>query len=118
MLATGEDLTRECIEECIECHRICVATLAVHLRPGAQPIPPEHAKLLLDASQASETAVDFMLRGSELAETIARAAGDVCERTASVLESAAGDGPLQACAQHCRRAAGACARFTAPRGSA
>lgn len=53
---------RECIENCSDCHDVCVETLAHCLRRGGEHVAPDHIGALLDCAQACDTSRDFMLR--------------------------------------------------------
>jgi hypothetical protein len=100
---------RDCIENCSDCHDVCVETLVHCLGRGGDHAAPEHIVALLDCAQACDASRDFMLRGSELHPAMCGACADACERCAESCEAiGAGDDVMQNCAEICRRCAESC----------
>src|SRR5260221_5646637 len=73
---------RACIDNCTECHRICVETSAYCLQSGGQHAGATHLGLLLDCAEICATSADFMSRGSELHSLTCGVCADVCARSA------------------------------------
>jgi hypothetical protein len=103
---------QSCIEECLECHRICVETATHCLTLGGEHASPDHVGTLLDCADICQTSANFMLRGShQHAETCAVCA-EVCSVCAESCEAMAGDDDLmRRCAQVCRRCAESCRKM-------
>jgi hypothetical protein len=100
----------QCIENCTNCHRICLETAARHFR-GDRPPQLEEAivRLLLDCAEICRTSADFMIRGSELHAHTCRACAAVCARCADECDRMGDDPYMAACSEICRRCALSCA---------
>ena len=55
---------RECIQNCLDCHAICLETAIQCLTIGGKHASVEHQRILQDCAQICVTCADFMLRGS------------------------------------------------------
>jgi hypothetical protein len=105
----------QCIENCSDCHDVCLETVSHCLRVGGAHADPEHITALLDCAQACDTSRDFMLRGSELHGMYCRGCSHACDRCAESCETLAGDDEVmrncaemcRCCAESCRQMAGA-----------
>jgi hypothetical protein len=99
----------ECIENCSDCHDVCVETLAHCLERGGQHAAPEHVRALLDCAQACDASRDFMLRGSHVHSAVCGVCADACERCAESCEAIGPDDDvMRNCAEVCRRCAQSC----------
>ena len=102
----------QCIENCTNCHRICLETAARHFREEQPPQLDEAlVRLLLDCAEICRTSADFMIRGSELHPHICRACAAVCARCADECDRDGEDPYLAACSEICRRCALSCAQM-------
>ncbi|MEO7985569.1 MAG: four-helix bundle copper-binding protein [Gemmatimonadales bacterium] len=109
----GHDL-EECIENCTNCHRICLETAAVHFRGEApRDIPEALVRLLIDCAEICRTSADFMIRGSELHPHTCRACSAICERCADECDRMGDDPRMAACVEICRRCAQTCGQMAA-----
>lgn len=98
-----------CIENCIECHRICLETLQYCLRLGGRHAEPEHIRRLADCADICQTTADFLIRGSELHRETSAVCGEICGRCADDCAALAGnDLQLQECAETCAQCAESC----------
>lgn len=100
-----------CIENCQNCHAVCLETISHCLEMGGEHASPEHIKLLQDCVQICQTSADFMIRGSNFHAGTCGVCADVCERCAEHCEQmATGDmkDVMQRCADACRRCAESC----------
>lgn len=104
---TGTDMDT-CIENCLDCHRICLQTVVHCLGKGGRHAEPRHIGLLLDCADICATSANFMLRDSDLHGRTCAVCAEVCERCADDCERFAGDADMQACAEVCRRCAESC----------
>ena len=109
----GNDL-QQCIQECLNCHSVCLATVAHCLEMGGAHASPPHIGLLLDCAEICQTSANFMLRGSALHARTCSVCAEVCEQCAQGCERIGGnDTQMQACADACRRCAESCRRMAA-----
>ena len=108
---TGSHSTSEmqqCIQNCMDCHRICVETAAHCLQMGGEHAAARHITTLLDCAEICQTSANFMLRGSMFHGRTCAACAEICEQCAQACEQMGGDAQMQACAEACRRCAESC----------
>jgi hypothetical protein len=99
----------QCIQNCTDCHDICVETATHCLQKGGKHAEANHIRLLLDCAQICQTSADFMLRGSVLHGRTCEVCAEVCERCAQDCERIdPNDAQMQECAEMCRRCAQSC----------
>ena len=99
----------EFIQNCTECHRICLETVTYCLMLGGAHTEPAHIRLLLDCAEICQTSANFMIRGSDLHAHTCGTCAEVCERCAEDCEQmGADDAHLKQCAEVCRRCAEGC----------
>jgi hypothetical protein len=99
----------ECIDNCSDCHDVCIETLTHCLDRGGDHAAPRHIRALLECAQACDASRDFMLRGSELHAAVCGVCADACERCAESCESIdPEDAVMRNCAEMCRRCADTC----------
>ncbi len=102
----------QCIQNCLDCHRICVETTVHCLQMGGRHAELEHQRTLHDCAQICATSADFMLRMSPFHTRTCGVCAEVCEACAASCEQlAGGDQQMTACAEMCRRCAGSCRRM-------
>ncbi len=100
---------QECIENCADCHNMCMQTVAHCLERGGEHAAAHHIRALLDCAQACDASRDFMLRGSDLHAAVCGVCAEACERCAESCEAiGADDDVMRACAETCRRCAETC----------
>ena len=99
---------KQCIENCTECHNICVATLAHCLKLGGKHVEGAHLMTLIDCADTCRASTDFMLRGSELHPKVCGVCAEACERCAKSCAQFGDDAEMKACADVCRRCAESC----------
>lgn len=103
-----------CIENCTECHRICLETIQYCLRTGGTHADVARVRLLQDCAEICETVADFMIRNSELHREACAVCAEVCARCAD--ECAAlgnNDFQMQECAETCAQCAESCREMSA-----
>ncbi len=108
MHTTIDQRMRECIRECQQCHDICTEMIAHCLEMGGEHAQPNHIRLLLDCGEICQTSANFMLRASDLHNSICEDCAVVCERCAEDCERFQDDQMMQQCAQVCRSCAQSC----------
>jgi hypothetical protein len=106
---------RQCIQNCLDCHSICLETVTHCLQRGGQHAGPGHIRLLLDCAQICQTSADFMLRLSPWHPHTCGVCADICRRCAiACAQLGADDGTMQRCADVCRHCAESCLRMAGP----
>ena len=101
----------ECVEACLDCHRICADTLRQCLDRGGELAAPDLVRALLDCIDICHTSADFMLRGSQLHPRTCGVCAEACRLCAEVCERYPDEPLLRACAEACRRCAELCTRM-------
>jgi hypothetical protein len=105
---------RECINNCTNCHNICLETVTHYLQMGGKHAEASHIRLLLDCAEICATSANFMLRGSDLHARTCGVCAEVCDRSAIECERIGPDDQMmQRCAEMCRRCADTCRRMAA-----
>ena len=108
MAHTSQEM-QNCINECLNCHAVCLDTITHCLQMGGKHASPDHIALLQDCAQICMTSADFMLRGSQYHGDTCGVCAKLCEACADSCESMAeGDDFMQKCADVCRRCAESC----------
>lgn len=94
------------VAECMECHRLCMEAVTYCLRQGGDYAEEKHVTLLLNSSQISITAADFMIRGCENLAELCEVAAFICERTVISCQRWADTDPVRKqCMNQCSRCA-------------
>lgn len=105
---------RKCIEDCIQCYRICTETVQHCLKMGGKHAEASHIGELLDCARICDISAEFMLRSSRFQHEECRICADVCRACAeSCNRLAEGDRLMLDCADTCRRCAASCDRMAA-----
>jgi hypothetical protein len=97
-----------CIDDCLDCHSICLETVNHCLQMGGKHAGPRHIRLLLDCAEVCQTSANFMLRNSDLHRQVCGVCADVCIACAESCEQFRDDAQMMACAEVCRRCAESC----------
>ena len=108
-----DEAMHRCIDECLECHRVCLATVAHCLEAGGRHAEARHLTLLLDCAEICQTSANFMLRGSDEHKRTCAACAAICQRCAEECARLTDDQVMQDCAESCRRCADSCAMMAA-----
>ena len=103
---------QQCIENCTECHRVCLEAVAYCLQQGGKHAEAAHVRLLLDCAEICRTSADFMIRGSELHAVTCGACAEVCRRCAEECERMGDDEVMRRCAEVCRRCEESCRQMS------
>ncbi len=98
---------QECINACLESHRMCTEIVAYCLGMGGKHADPNHIRLLLDCAQICQTSADYMIRESPLHPMVCGICAQVCDLCAEDCESF-DDSKMRGCASICRQCATAC----------
>jgi hypothetical protein len=107
---------QQCIDNCQECHGVCLQTVMHCLEMGGEHAQPQHIRLMLDCAEICETSANFMLRNSPLHGRTCGLCAEICVQCAEDCERFKDDEMMQQCAQVCRRCAESCERMAAMAG--
>ncbi len=99
---------QQCIQNCLDCHAICLSTTTYCLEQRGKHIEGSHTRALLDAADISKTAADFMIRGSSFHPVVCGVCAEVCDRCAAECAKLSTDAHLRAAQQACQRCADSC----------
>ena len=111
---TGSHMSEEmqqCIQNCTDCHRICLETVAHCLQMGGAHAEAGHIRTLLDCAEICQTSANFMIRGSQFHVRTCAVCAEICEACARECARFGDDAQMQACAETCRRCAESCRRM-------
>ncbi len=97
----------ECINNCSDCHNICIQTINYCMNKGGKHADAKHIKLLADCAQMCQTSADFMNRQSSFHPNICKLCAELCEKCADSCESL-NDENLKECVEMCRKCAKSC----------
>lgn len=101
------DTMLDCIDDCTDCHALCVETINYCLGRGGSHSEDDHIRLMLDCAEICQTSANFLLRGSDLHPLTCEACAEVCDRCARDCERLDGDAGMRDCIESGRRMAGA-----------
>lgn len=103
---------RECMQNCLECHRFCTEAAGHVLHGGHVHNEAEHLVALLDCAQICLVHADFMARRSPHHPHLAKECAEICKACAELCEKHAdADGEMAACAAACRKCEESCSRM-------
>lgn len=106
--ATISTEMRSCIDNCLNCHAVCEATLGYCLAHNGVSGDRNGALMLLDCAEICRTSAGFLLRGSELHRHTCRACATICAACAEWCEQQPRDPVMKQCAATCRECAASC----------
>lgn len=104
---------QQCIDNCLNCHSICLQTVGHCLEMGGNHAEAAHIRMLLDCAEICQTSANFMLRNSTFHPQVCGVCAEICEQCAVDCERFGTDAMMQQCAQSCRRCAESCRRMAA-----
>jgi hypothetical protein len=99
---------QECIQNCLECHSICLASVNHCLQMGGEHAEPKHIRMLLDCAEICQTSANFMLRMSDMQGQVCGVCAEACARCAEDCARFTDDQMMQQCAEVCRRCEASC----------
>ena len=71
-----------CIDNCTQCHAICLETINYCLTKGGAHATPEHIALLATCADICATSADAMLRGASAHDVVCGACAEICRQCA------------------------------------
>ncbi len=110
------DEMQRCIEDCLDCHAICLTTSQYCLQLGGEHAHVTHMRTLLDCAEICQTGANFMLRGSPLHAATCAVCAEACTRCADECARFDADPQMQACADLCRQCADSCSEMASMAG--
>ena len=105
------DEMQMCIQNCIQCHQVCLHLIQHCLQKGGAHAEPAHIRLLQDCAQICSTSADFMIRGSDIHGRTCAVCAEACLACAADCERFADDEMMKNCAEICRRCAESCQKM-------
>lgn len=105
---TKEELKHQCIENCIESHRVCLETVDYCLEKGGKHADAEHIRHLYDCAEICKTSADFMVRNSKKHKAVCELCADICESCVDDCEEMGEDAQMTLCADTSRRSMESC----------
>lgn len=99
---------QQCIQNCLDCHSICLNTITYCLQQGGQHAEMAHIVLMQDCVEICQTSANFMLKNSPLHGRTCDVCAEVCERCGRDCDRFPEDFQMQFCAEICRRCAETC----------
>ncbi len=111
MQDTGDSMIQvemqECIQDCLDCHRVCMDTAESYRQAGNDQAQMQHITMLLDCAEMCLTTAHFMQHNSPLY-------GYICQACAQVSTHCAGECDLKGdtdTANACRKCAWSCGQM-------
>ena len=102
---------RACIDHCLNCYSICLATAMNHcLAMGGKHTEPKHFRLMMACAEMCRTSAHFMLIGTPHHKHTCGECAEICEECAKDCERV---GDMQSCVDACRRCAESCRKMAA-----
>jgi hypothetical protein len=105
-----DPLMQECLQNCTECHKVCLQTAVLPEVVGK--ISAEDEKLLINCSEMCQTSADFMATVSAFHRAVCATCSQICEACAQMCRRNNIPAMLE-CAEVCDRCADSCRRMAA-----
>jgi len=99
---------QQCIQNCLDCHAICLATSTYCLEQRGVPVGDSQTRALIDCADICSTAADFMVRGSEQHPLVCNLCAAIASRCAAECRRSATDPHLNSAQQACELCADSC----------
>jgi hypothetical protein len=106
------DGMQQCIDNCLECHRVCEQIIPYCLEKGGVHSERAHIQLLSNCVDICRTSAHFMMWGSELHTKTCELCAEVCMMCAEDCERMDDDELMMMCAEACRQCAESCRQMS------
>lgn len=106
--SSRSSLMEECIQNCMDCYRICLETFTYGIQKGGRYVEPNHLQVLTDCIETCRTSAHMMIKGSELHPQMCGVCAEACRRCAESCEAMADDEQMKKCAEMCRKCEQSC----------
>ena len=103
-----DEMMRECLQNCTDCHYVCLRTAVSGDVVGK--ISAEDLKLLLNCAEMCRTSADFIDTESAFHKKTCGLCSEICEASAAMCERSNIE-IMRQCAQTCRKSADSCRRM-------
>ncbi len=103
---------KQCIQNCLDCHSICLNTVTYCLQQGGMHSELPHIRLMLDCAEICQTSANFMLRGSEMHIRTCAICAEICFKCAEDCDRMSDDEQMKACAQMCLTCSETCRQMS------
>ncbi len=101
------DEVKACIQDCLDCYKICTETMTKCLSLGGKHAEVWHLNLIIDCSIMCKVNTDFMLRNSTHYPQTCGVTADICDSCAKNCEGF-DDEFMKDCARVCRKCSESC----------
>jgi|RhiMetdeSRZDD1v2_1073273.scaffolds.fasta_scaffold87796_5 hypothetical protein len=101
------DRVRECIEVCLDCHRVCLET-ATYLSSSAERVGAEDLRLLFTTAEVCHAGASLLRGPADRTGSAYAMCAELCQRAARYCDAFGDDPRMRSCANACRRCADAC----------
>lgn len=102
-----------CIQDCLDCYRVCLETKGYCLEAGGEHTQPSHMKAMSDCIETCKMSAHFMIKQSELHGSVCGVCADACAKCAASCESFTDDEMMKNCAEMCRQCEKSCRQMAA-----
>jgi hypothetical protein len=99
---------QNCIDSCLECHRMCEQLLPYCLDLGGRHASRAHIQLLANCADITRTAAHFMMWESEAHTKLCAVCADVCTDCSVSFEELGDNELMRNCAKICQECAFTC----------
>jgi hypothetical protein len=97
---------RDCIDDCLDCHSVCLASLSRHcLEAGGKHVEAEHVRRMLACAELCRAAAAVMMIGTEIHRRVCAVCAQACDACARSCEEV---GEMDECVEACRNCAESC----------
>ncbi len=111
MMMMTETMTTEmqnCINACMECHKMCMETMTHCMTKGGKQMDMSMMGMMRDCAEMCMMCMNMMMGGSEFAARTCMLCAEMCDRCAMAGEKMSNDAKMMAFAAACRQCAEAC----------
>ena len=100
---------KQCLENCLQCHKICEQLIPHCLEMGGAHAEKEHIQKLFLCADVCRTSAHFMMWNSQFHHQVCGVCAEVCRECAADCETIAqGDQLIKICADVCKKCADSC----------
>lgn len=103
---------QQCIQNCLDCFRVCVETIEYCVKQGGHHTEPDHLRIMADCKDICLTSANFMMRQSDLHKKTCGVCAEVCQRCGDDCAKMGDDATMKRCADTCHRCAESCRKMS------
>jgi len=101
-----------CIQNCLDCFRMCEQTLAECFKKGGKHVESSHLLLLKSCAEICHTSAKFMMMQSQFHPKTCGVCAEVCQACAEDCETMGEDEMMKKCAEMCRKCSQSCSEMS------